>query len=184
MAAGNSDNEATAQALSEIIERYVKNIIIQNGYSLPDLPATTMDGFSQVQQILRGLSDYGYIVRVKDASLGGNFPVILVLLINIEEGGVYASFGANLRLETAVERTLTELLQGRNLNQLLNFLPPSNSMAEVSDQFNLESHFINSDGLLSWRMFREKTDYPYNFWDFEGNTDQEVSQLEPFSREL
>jgi YcaO-like protein with predicted kinase domain len=61
-------------------------------------------------------------VLVKDASLGGEFPVMCVTLMNPRTGGVFASFGAHPSLEVALERSLTELLQGRSFEGL-NDLP-------------------------------------------------------------
>ncbi len=177
MAAGNSAAECGAQALSEIIERHVKNIIISRGLSLPDIPMAVLGRYPKLCRIVLRLAEEGLIVRVKDGSLGGQFPVICALLTDTENGGVYAAFGANLRFETAIERTLTELLQGRNLEGLRHFQPPCHDLAEVADPFNLESHFVDSDGLLAWTMLRNKADFPFSPWDFKGSTEEEFSRL-------
>ncbi len=177
MAAGNSREEATAQALSEIIERYVKKIIIQQGVALPDIPSEYIKRYPKFTKILAALAKQGLHVKIKDGSLDGQFPVICVLLTDLATGGVYAAFGASLRFETAIERTLTELLQGRTLDQFGDFMPPSPHYSLVADPINLESHFINSDGLLSWRMFRDKPDYQFTPWDFKDSTEEEVRQL-------
>lgn len=178
MAAGNSPEESCSQALSEIIERYVKNIIISQGISLPDVPDSILKQYPKLCIILDTLMEEKLLVRVKDASLGGKFPVICALLTDAENGGVYGAFGANCRFETAVERTLTELLQGRSLNQLKDFHPPCHDMDQVADPFNLESHFVDSDGLLSWKMFKDKADFMFSPWDFSGSTLQEFQQLQ------
>ncbi len=178
MAAGNSPSECGSQALSEIIERYVKNIIIAKGISLPDVPSAFLEQYPKLQSILDTLAKEKLSVRVKDASLGGKFPVICVLVADPESGGVFAAFGANCRFETAVERTLTELLQGRNLNQFREFQPPCHDLEQVADSFNLESHFVDSDGLLSWDMFKDRVDFNFSPWDFNGSTEQEFEQLQ------
>jgi ribosomal protein S12 methylthiotransferase accessory factor len=178
MAAGNSPAECCSQALSEIIERYVKNIIIAKGISLPDVPSTQLKKYPKLCSILDTLAKQKLSVRVKDASLGGQFPVISVLVADPDSGGVFAAFGANCRFETAVERTLTELLQGRNLDQFREFQPPCHDLSQVADPFNLESHFVDSDGLLSWDMFRDKADFDFSPWDFAGSTEQEFEQLQ------
>jgi ribosomal protein S12 methylthiotransferase accessory factor len=59
------------------------------------------------------LEEQGFPVLVKDASLGGQYPVMCVTLMNPRTGGVFASFGAHPSFEVALERSLTELLQGR-----------------------------------------------------------------------
>jgi len=177
MAAGNSAAESCSQALSEIIERHVKNMVISRGISLPDVPAKVLKNYPRLCAIIDTLAGQGLSVRVKDASLGGQFPVISALLTDFASGGVFAAFGANCRFETAVERTLTELLQGRSLDRLRDFQPPCNDLLRVADPYNLESHFIDSDGLLAWRMFKDKADYKFSPWDFAGSTDQEFDRL-------
>ena len=178
MAAGNSPAECCSQALSEIIERYVKNIIIAEGICLPEVPASYLKNYPKLCAIIDTLEKQQLHVRVKDGSLGGKFPVICVLVADPESGGVFAAFGANCRFETAIERTLTELLQGRNLDQFKDFQPPCHDIDQVADPFNLESHFVNSDGLLSWDMFKDKTDFEFSPWDFAGTTDEEFDQLQ------
>jgi len=177
MAAGNTSTECRAQALSEILERHVKNNIIANGICLPDVPQAVLDRYPHIKEGISELRDHGFPVRVKDASLGGKFPVVCVLLVNPENGGCYASFGASCRFEVALERTVTELLQGRDLHQLDVFQLPSHDLDEVADNLNLESHFIDSGGLLSWRMFRHSPDFEFVDWDFQGSTSEEYQRL-------
>jgi ribosomal protein S12 methylthiotransferase accessory factor len=177
MAAGNSPSECCSQALSEILERYVKNIIITKGICLPDVPTSCLKNYPKLCTILDTLNRQGLSAQVKDASLGGQFPVISVLLTDYNSGGVFAAFGANCRFETAIERTLTELLQGRSLDRLRDFQPPCHDIDQVADPFNLESHFIDSDGLLSWNMFKDKADFEFSPWDFDGSTAQEFDRL-------
>lgn len=55
----------------------------------------------------------------------------------------------------ALERTVTELLQGRSLKDLDVFNPPSFDDEEVGDYTNLETHFIDSSGLISWDLFKK-----------------------------
>lgn len=184
MAAGNTSTECRAQALSEILERHVKNNIIANGLCLPDVPQTSIDRFPQIKQSVAELRNHGFPIMVKDASLGGKFPVVCILLLNPEDSGCYASFGASCRFEVALERTVTELLQGRNLDQLNAFQPPSHNLEAVADSSNLESHFINSGGLLSWRMFRDKPDFEFNDWDFTGSIAEEYGRLKGIIQDL
>lgn len=176
MAAGNSIAECRTQALCEIIERYVKNRIIAGGISLPDVPEENLQS-PHIRNIIQTLQDNGFNVQVKDASLGGRYPVICVLLTDPSSAGAYAAFGASCRFNVAVERTLTELLQGRQLDSLHIFSTPVHDLEMVADPFNLESHFVDSDGLLGWRMFYAAPDFNYSAWDFSGTTEQEYTYL-------
>lgn len=184
MAAGNTSTECRAQALSEILERHVKNEVIANGICLPDVPQTIVDRYPHIERSVAELREHGFAIRLKDASLGGKFPVVCVLLVNPENSGCYASFGASCQFGVALERTLTELLQGRELKQLDVFQPPSHDLDAVADSFNLESHFIDSAGLLSWRMFRDTPDFEFHEWDFKGSSAQEYDRLKEIVRTL
>ncbi len=177
MAAGNSRTECYSQALSEIIERYVKNHVIANGVALPDVPISFVKNFPKINSILDEFKKHNITIQIKDCSLGGKFPVICILLAHRPTGGAYAAFGANFRFETAIERTLTELLQGRQLEQFDSFHPPVHEISLVSDSFNLESHFIDSDGLLSWDMFKTQPDHPFSPWNFSGTSQEEYVLL-------
>jgi ribosomal protein S12 methylthiotransferase accessory factor len=113
MSAGNTLAEAQVQCLSEIFERAVKREIIEGEFALPDVPADVLAKYPGILAGIQALEEQGFPVLVKDASLGGEFPVMCVTLMNPRTGGVFASFGAHPSLEVALERSLTELLQGR-----------------------------------------------------------------------
>jgi len=177
MSAGNTPSEARVQALSEIFERHVKFSIIAKGISLPNVPDSVIKRFPTIQAGIKKLRQKGFAVQVKDASLGGRYPVVNVTLLNPDNQGCYASFGAHPRFEVALERALTELLQGRELNALADFPAPSLDLEEVASQENLETHFIDSSGLLSWQFFSDTPDYEFALCDFVGNTDEEFDWL-------
>ncbi len=118
LATGNTPQEAQVQALSEIFERYVKIEIIKNGYALPGYPAEIVQSFARLHSDVLALRELGYIVEVLDASLGGKFPVTAISLINPRNSSLFVSFGAHPILEVALERTMTELMQGRDLENL------------------------------------------------------------------
>jgi len=177
MAAGNTKNEAQVQALSEIYERYAKNKIISEGICLPRIPKEVMDRFPDIQTSIEKLEAYGYHLRVCDASLGGVYPVISVTLIHPKDGSVFASFGAHPCFEVALERTVTELLQGRSLDSLDDFHAATFNAEEVADPHNLETHFINATGLLSYEFFKDISDYDFVDWNFSADTQDELTYL-------
>lgn len=170
MSSGNTKTEARVQALSEIFERSVKNKILSEGISLPSIPLEVLERYPKVMEAIEELENNGYPIICKDASLGGKFPVINVTLLNPGEGTAFASFGAHPKFEVALERTLTELLQGRNLNQLDVFAPPTFELEDVADNLNLEAHFIDSNGIIHWNFFKETSDYEFSDWNFGGKT--------------
>ncbi len=175
MSAGNTQNEARVQGLSEVFERYVKNKIIAEGICLPEVPEAVLDRFPAIKNSIQELQSHGYYLRIADASLGGKFPVMSVTLINPKDGSVFASFGAHPCFEVALERTVTELLQGRSLDQLDGFQPPSFDLDEVADHHNLETHFIDSSGLIAYDFFKRTPDYEFVDWDHNGTTEEEFA---------
>ncbi|TLX47400.1 OsmC domain/YcaO domain-containing protein [Pseudoalteromonas phenolica] len=177
MSAGNNLAEAKVQCLSEIFERAVKRQIIEQEIVLPDVPQAVLDKFPGIVEGIQGLEEQGFPVVVKDASLGGQFPVMCVTLMNPKTGGVFASFGAHPSFEVALERSLTELLQGRSFEGLNDVPKPTfNSMA-VQEPENFVEHFIDSTGKISWRFFSAKHEYEFVEWDFSGTTEEESDKL-------
>ena len=177
MSAGNNVFEAQVQCLSEIFERAVKRQIIEQEIVLPDVPVSVLEKYPSILAGINGLEEQGFPVVVKDASLGGQFPVMCVTLMNPRTGGVFASFGAHPSFEVALERSLTELLQGRSFEGLNDVPKPTfNSMA-VQEPENFVEHFIDSTGVISWRFFSSQQDYDFVEWDFSGTNEQENSQL-------
>jgi ribosomal protein S12 methylthiotransferase accessory factor len=177
MSAGNTVAEARVQALSEIFERAIKFKIISEGITLPDIPQHVLQRYPSIQAGISELEQAGYSLLIKDASLDGQYPVICVTLLNPEDQGCYASFGAHPSFEVALERALTELLQGRSLNALKGFATPGFNLDEVASLQNLENHFIDSSGIIHWDYFAESADYAFNDWDFTGSTEEEFAYL-------
>ncbi|GAB7271335.1 MULTISPECIES: 30S ribosomal protein S12 methylthiotransferase accessory factor YcaO [Dickeya] len=177
MSAGNTRNEARVQGLSEVFERYVKNRIIAESISLPSIPAEVLSRYPGVVEAIATLEQEGFPIFAYDASLGGQYPVICVVLFNPANGTCFASFGAHPDFGVALERTVTELLQGRGLKDLDVFTPPTFDNEEVAEHTNLETHFIDSSGLISWDLFKTQSDYDFADWDFSGTTEQEFATL-------
>lgn len=164
MSAGNTAFEARVQALSEIFERFVKFKIIADGVCLPDIPQSVLQRYPKIQSGIDELESAGFPLLIKDASLGGKYPVICVTLLNPENKGCYASFGAHPSFEVALERSLTELLQGRGLDALNGFAEPGFDLDEIASPQNLETHFIDSSGIISWEFLRKNPDIEFNDW--------------------
>jgi ribosomal protein S12 methylthiotransferase accessory factor len=177
MSAGNTLPEAMVQCLSEIFERAVKRQIIEDEIVLPDVPMSVLEKYPSILAGIQGLEENGFPVVVKDASLGGQFPVMCVTLMNPRTGGVFASFGAHPSFEVALERSLTELLQGRSFEGLNDVPAPTFNSLAVSEPNNFVEHFIDSTGVISWKFFSSKAEYAFCEWDFSGTTEEERDRL-------
>ena len=168
MSAGNTLAEAQVQCLSEIFERAVKREIIEGEMALPDVPYEVLTKYPGILAGIQGLEEQGFPVLVKDASMGGMYPVMCVTLMNPRTGGVFASFGAHPSFEVALERSLTELLQGRSFEGLNDLPPPTFVSNAVTEPNNFVEHFIDSSGIMSWRFFSDKANFEFVEWDFSG----------------
>ena len=177
MSAGNTPTEARTQALSEIFERHIKFRIIAEAICLPDVPTEVIARYPHIQAGIEELRAAGFGILVKDASLGGKYPVMCVTLLNPQDQGCYASFGAHPRFEVALERALTELLQGRALDRLSGFAEPSFELDEVASPQNLETHFIDSSGPIHWNFLANQADYEFVDWNYSGTTEEEYRYL-------
>ncbi len=177
MAAGNTPMEARAQALSEIFERNIKYRIIREGLCLPEVPEDVIARYPGIAAGIKGLRDAGFGILVRDASLGGRYPVMNVTLLHPKDQGVFASFGAHPRFEIALERALTELLQGRALDALSGFPEAGFDMEEIQLASNLEIHFVDSSGVISWNFLGNKPDFPFADWNFSNTTAEDYQWL-------
>ncbi len=175
MAAGNSRAEARTQALSEIFERHIKARIISEGICLPDVPPAVIARYPRVAAGIAALRAAGFGILVKDASLGGQYPVMNVTLLHPHDQGCFASFGAHPRFEIALERALTELLQGRALDALGGFAAPGFDLEEVASATNIEIHFIDSSGVVHWKFLGGAPDYVFCDWNFSNTTAEDYA---------
>ena len=173
MSAGNTPAEARTQALSEIFERSIKARIISEGICLPDVPEAVIARYPRIAAGIKALRDAGFGILVKDASLGGQYPVMNVTLLHPEDQGCFASFGAHPRFEIALERALTELLQGRALDSLGGFPAPGFDLEEAASSTNIEIHFVDSSGVIHWKFLGDVPDYTFCDWNFSSTTEED-----------
>lgn len=112
MTAGNSPAEAIVQGIGEILERHAINQISRQALALPTIPLERVpEGFCR--RLIGTLMDWGYTVHVKDATLGGRFPVIGTQILAPERGAHHLHFGSDPVFEIALQRSLTEFFQGQ-----------------------------------------------------------------------
>jgi ribosomal protein S12 methylthiotransferase accessory factor len=177
MSAGNTGYEARVQCLSEIFERAVKKQIILGEITLPDVPKEVIERFPTIALGIAKLEEQGFPVFVKDASLGGQFPVMCVAIMNPRTGGAFASFGGHPKLEVALERSLTELMQGRSFEGLNDLPAPTFNEFAIREPENMVEHFIDSSGVVSWKFFGQSADHEFVDWNFAGSTEEEYRYL-------
>ena len=177
MSAGNTEAEARTQALSEIVERHIKFRIISEGICLPEVPDEIIARYPRIEADIRALRAAGFGILIRDASLGGQYPVMNVTLLNPDDQGCFSSFGAHPRFEIALERALTELLQGRALDALGDFPEPGFDLDEIASSPNIEIHFVDSSGIISWNFLGDTPDFEFCDWNFSTTTAEDCDWL-------
>lgn len=134
--------------------------VIRDGLRLPDVPDEVIARYPQVAADIAALRAAGFGILVKDASLGGEYPVMNVTLLNPRDQGCFVSFGAHPHFGVALERALTERCRaGRSTRSTAS--APGFNMEEVASTPNLEIHFVDSSGVVSWRFLGDEPDFAF-----------------------
>lgn len=174
---GNTKYEAWVHALSEILERHNNIEIIKNGKNAPVIPRKELEKFKTVNKILKRIDQDGtYDVTVMDYSCGIDFPVIATQIINKKTKEYLVNVGADPVLEIAVERTLTEIFQGRSLSEFF----VSNRCRILSDknEIRLSDNIINQletgNGLYTADFFVNKSESKLQFTDNSNKSNKEL----------
>ncbi|NQY84760.1 MAG: YcaO-like family protein, partial [Alcanivorax sp.] len=107
-----------------------------------------------------------------------------VAIMNPRTGGAFASFGGQPKFEVALERSLTELMQGRSFEGLSDLPPPTFNQFAIREPDNMVEHFIDSSGVVSWKFFGQAADYEFSDWNFEGSTEREYQYLMGILKDL
>lgn len=115
MAAGNTLEECLVQGLSEVFERYVRRKIICDQLTPPEIDREELERQGASELVARIEEDGRYRVHVLDGSLGLGYPVIVTVFVDRFRGTFGVSCGAHPSMAVAIERTLTEAFQGRDV---------------------------------------------------------------------
>lgn len=163
MSAGNTASEALVQGLSEVLERYVQRKIILERIIPPTIPDSYIsEKYPYLYHMIRELEKKGdFKVIVKDCSLGKGFPVTAIYFLDRSRHSYFIRFGAHPSFDISLERCLTELLQGKNIDDLSWRVPLSFSDEEIFSAGNLNDIFINGAAPHPPEMFMDKFSYEF-----------------------
>ncbi|MBQ4117343.1 MAG: YcaO-like family protein [Clostridia bacterium] len=118
---GNTKEEALVHALSEIMERKGSIKAITSGESFPEIPDSELNKYPTVSKILKKLRENEDLdIKVFDCSVTKEIPVISTRIIDKKTHGYFVNFAADPVLEIAIQRTLTEIFQGRQIENFGN----------------------------------------------------------------
>lgn len=115
LASGNTYDEALCQGLCEAAERYAKFYMIRENIPLVTVPEEEIarrapELLGIMKEIEKGT---GCRMTVRDARPVTGFPVLQVLLTDSVRQKYYSRFGCHPVFMIALERCITELLQGQ-----------------------------------------------------------------------
>ncbi len=177
---GNTKEEAWVHALSEILERHSNIEILKSGKPAPVIPREKLKDFKAVNAILNRIEEEGiYDVEIFDYSCGRNFPIIATRIINKKSKNYIVNCGADPVFEIAVERTLTEIFQGRNLD---NFTSRNggvilNKLSDISTIDNVTNHIETGNGLYTADFFADDSAEECKVDLFPDNADKSNTEL-------
>ena len=162
MCAGNTNEEALVQGISEVLERNVNKRIIAERITPPTIPEEYINTFPRIVEMIKQIELSGnFEVIMKDCSLGYNFPVVGVIYINKDDQTYFIKFGAHPAFEIAAERTLTELLQGQDIKNMRGVWEFSYKSNITDEHSNLVNILANGCGWYPNEFFGTKLSYEF-----------------------
>ncbi len=111
LSSGNTKEEALVQGICEIFERYCYKEIMFNEQELPTIVIDKIEKLN-VHEHLQHLSKLGFSYEIKDCSLNGRFPVVGIIIYDNTKKKYLFSIGSDPDFNIALQRCITEILQG------------------------------------------------------------------------
>ena len=159
LAAGNSCEEALVQGFSEVVERYCHCRIIRERIVPPTVPKTYLAQFPTAYSIISAMEEKGYTVIIKDCSLGEGYPVVASAVIDPKRHGYRVNVGSSPVFEIALERCLTEIMQGRNINTLPMYAAFTSKNSQATEEIMYA--LVAGNGAYPIDFFEGEPSYPF-----------------------
>lgn len=116
--AGNDFYEALVQGISEIVERHHSIYFYKENLTPPKIPYSFWKRFPVVKSVMdRIRKEDKYQIDLLDCSMGQAYPVVCAVIWNKKTMEYGVRFGAHPIWEIAIERSMTEIFQGRGASQ-------------------------------------------------------------------
>lgn len=183
LCAGNSKAEALVQGTSEIFERYVRKLISKEHIRCPYIQKEELRQYAFFGK-MQCFEKKGLVWEILDCSCNNQYPVAGLLLLDKRIMRYAIVLGADVDFEIAVERCITELLQGHDLEQLPMYMKPIDfegigdetinwSVEVQSDYYEFIDNYISNSGKnpIYLLMETERVRVPGIFRHFENNND-------------
>ena len=174
MAAGNTLEECLVQGLSEVYERHVIRKVLRGEVTPPRIPHEELAAWS-VGELIERIEEGGrYRVLVHDGSLGKGYPVIITAIVDRFHGTLGVNCGAHPSMAVAVERTLTEAFQGKDINRFTTMTDIA-PLVETAGHSNLRSVVHDGSGSYPPSFLTGTPSWEYVRWPSdEGLTNAEL----------
>lgn len=162
MSAGNTFEEAVVQAISEIVERYVQKRVIEEKITLPDIPDYYIKKHPYIYDMLEKLRENTkFSYYLKDASLGGKFPVAALVILENNTGNYGIKFGCHPHFGIAMERTFTEAAQGQDIYDYSKRSKIDFENKRVFEKINIYNTFKIGKGQYPYQLFGENPTFKF-----------------------
>ena len=178
--AGNTREEAWIHALSEMMERRGALRILLSGKAAPQIPLESLQKYPTAMSIINRILETGqYGVEVFDYSIGNGFPVISTRIIDKKNHNYCVNIGADPVFEIALQRTLTELFQGKNIHnfQIAHSGKIMKNITDISVKKNAINQLQTGNGVYTADYFANELtcqEKPYDFADNSNKTNKEL----------
>ena len=179
MCAGNTREEALVQGMSEIIERYVQKRLFIEKPTLPDIPEEYLAKYPYINDLYSNAKKIpGYKVMLKDCSLGGEFPVAALVVIEENTGRYGIKLGCHPDYGIAMERAFTEATQGGDLCDYVTRSILDFENRNVTNEHNIFNSFKIGQAQYPYQLLGKE--YSYEFRptrDVSNMTNKEILQV-------
>lgn len=187
LCAGNTRQEAWVHALSEIMERYSTLTNLMSGQAAPVIPEEVLSQFPTASAIIDKIRQTGrFDVQVFDLSIGNGFPVISTRIINKQTQDYVVNIGADPVLEIAVNRTLTEIFQGKTLENFSSSHANTilKDLMDIPFSHNSMNQMETGNGLFTVDYFAEELTCQKSCAQFPDNSGKTNPELLEYMLEL
>lgn len=184
---GNTRDEAWVHALSEIMERHANLKIFSSGAAAPKFPSEVIDRYPVVSKILKQIRESGeFDIDIFDYSMGSGFPVVSTRIINKKTHSYKVNAAADPVFEIALQRTLTELFQGKNVHNFTSSHDGTvlKSFHDFPPVKNIVNQLETGSGIYTADFFADEITCDRRAEDFADNSGKNNRQLLEYILEI
>lgn len=185
--AGNSRDEAWVHAFSEVMERHCGIKAMLSGKAAPNITEKIKETVPMAKRFYDAIEKIDkYDVQQFDVSIDPGYPVICTRVINKDTHKYIVNFAADPVFEIAVSRSLTELMQGRKLDNI-NSIHDGTILSNINDMpliSNLVNQLETGNGTFAAGFFAEELGCDRAAAEYVDNTQKSNSELLKYCIEI